>query len=351
MNKKNVLVLFGGCSPEHEVSKVSAFSVIANMPEEKYNVIPVYITREGKWLLYDGSIDNLRNVPWEKFGTPAILSADRVNRGLLRIVGDKVKYIPVDVVFPVLHGANGEDGTVQGLFELSGLRYVGCGVLASAVCMDKSFTKILAAHLGLKQADYLSQTLRDSADASSFIEKVESKIGYPCFVKPANAGSSVGISKASSKEDLVEAIEVAFQIDNKILVEKAVVGRELECAVLGAGFDAQASVVGEIKAAGEFYDYDSKYNNAKSETVVPAGIPEDAAEEIRRQSVLIFGAVGGKGLARVDFFLEEGTNAVIFNELNTMPGFTPISMYSKLWRECGISWSELIDKLIEIALK
>ena len=349
MNKKNVLVLFGGCSPEHEVSKVSAYTIIANIPEEKYNVYPVYITKEGKWLLYDGSIDNLRNVPWEKFGTSAVLSPDRVNRGLLRIVGDKVKYIPVDVVFPVLHGENGEDGTVQGLFELSGLPYVGCGVLSSAICMDKSFTKIIARDIGLRQTEYTIVRTWDQASIESAVKRVQTKIKYPCFIKPANAGSSVGISKVSNKKDLLESIELASMIDSKVIIERAVAGRELECAVLGYHENAQASVVGEILPAAEFYDYDSKYNNSESKTITPADIPEEAAEEIRRHAVSIFQAVDGRGLARVDFFLENETNRVIFNEINTIPGFTSISMYPKLWQISGLSLPELIDRLIEIA--
>ena len=351
MIKKNVLVLFGGCSPEHEVSKVSAYTIIANIPEEKYNVLPVYITKEGKWLLYDGSIDNLRNVPWEKFGTAAVLSPDRVNRGLLRIVGDKVKYIPVDVLFPVLHGENGEDGTVQGLFELSGLPYVGSGVLSCAICMDKSFAKIIARDIGLKQAEYIVVRAWDQNNINAAVKRVQTKIKYPCFVKPANAGSSLGISKVSNKKDLLEAIELAVQIDSKVIIERAVIGRELECAVLGFEDNVQASVIGEILPAAEFYDYEAKYNNSESKTIAPADIPEESAEEIRRQAIDIFKAVDGRGLARVDFFLENGTNRVVFNEINTMPGFTSISMYPILWQTSGLALPELIDRLIEIALQ
>jgi D-alanine-D-alanine ligase len=349
--KKNVLVLFGGCSPEHEVSKVSAYTVIANIPEEKYNVIPVYITPEGKWLLYDGSIDNLRNVPWEKFGTTAVLSPDRVNRGLLRIVGDKVKHIPVDVVFPVLHGSNGEDGTMQGLLEISGLPYVGSGVLASAASMDKEFTKIIAQHIGVQQAEYVLINTWDQESVAGAVKKVRYRIGYPCFVKPANAGSSIGITKVTSKQDLQKAIEEASQYDDKILIEKAIGGRELECAVLGAYSDVQASVVGEIIAGADFYDYDAKYNSNDSKTLCPADIPPESAAEIQNLAVKIFRAMGCKGMARVDFFLENESNRVVFNEINTIPGFTSISMYPMLWQESGISAPELIDRLIDIALR
>ena len=350
MHKKNILVLFGGCSPEHEVSKVSAYTIIANIPEEKYNVYPVYITKEGKWLLYDGSIDNLRNVPWEKFGTAAVLSPDRVNRGLLRIVGDKVKYIPVDAVFPVLHGENGEDGTVQGLFELSGLPYVGSGVLSSALCMDKSFSRIVARDIGLRQPEYIVVRTWDQANIDAAVKKVQTKIKYPCFVKPANAGSSIGISKVLNKKDLIVAIETASIIDDKIIIERAIAGRELECAVLGYHENIRASVVGEILPAADFYDYDAKYNNSDSKTIAPADIAEETAEEIRRQAMDIFRAIDGRGLARVDFFLENETNRVIFSEINTMPGFTSISMYPILWQVSGLPLPELIDRLIEIAL-
>ncbi|MDR2650214.1 MAG: D-alanine--D-alanine ligase [Clostridiales bacterium] len=351
MNKKNVLVLFGGCSPEHEVSKVSAYTIIANIPEEKYNVYPVYITKEGKWLLYDGSIDNLRNVPWEKFGTSAILSPDRVNRGLLRIVGDKVKYIPVDAVFPVLHGKNGEDGTIQGLFELSGLPYVGSGVLSSAICMDKSFAKVVARDIGLRQAEYTVVHTWDQASIDAAVKRVQYKIKCPCYVKPANAGSSIGINRVSNRKELLEAIETAARIDSKVIIERAVIGRELECAVLGYRENVQASVVGEILPAAEFYDYDAKYNNSESKTIAPADIPEEASEEIRRRAMEIFRAVDGRGLARVDFFLENETNHVIFNEINTMPGFTSISMYPMLWQNSGLPLTDLIDRLIETALQ
>ncbi len=341
---KNVLVIFGGVSPEHEVSKASVATVISNMSEEKYNIIPVYITKDGRWLLYDGGMDNLKNIQWEKYGTMAVLSTDRSAKGLLRIVGEKVKTIPIDVVFPVLHGKYGEDGCIQGLFELAGLPYVGCGVFASAVAMDKSCAKIIASSIGLNQADYLafrSDELNDEA-----FKKIRYKIGYPCFVKPANTGSSVGISKVSGKKELDAAIQLALQYDNKIIVEKAIVGREFECAVL----NGTASGVGEIISAGEFYDYDSKYNDKGSQTIVPADIPEEISEAIRQQSEKIFRAMSCNGLARVDFFVEEETNKVIFNEINTIPGFTSISMFSKLWEERGLSISQHIDALIDDAL-
>lgn len=347
MNKKNVIVLYGGVSTEHEISKISAATIISNIPEEKYNIIPVYITKEGRWLLYDGSIDNIKNIRWDKLGTQALLSADRINGGLLRIVGEKVKTIPVDVVFPVLHGKNGEDGTIQGLLELSGIPYVGCGVLASALSMDKSCTKIIVKQVGINQAAHL--TFTEDEPLEKILKDVRYKIGYPCFVKPSSSGSSVGISRAENKNDLKEAIEKAFEFDGKIIVEKEVIGRELECAVLGTSFEARASQVGEILAGSTFYDYEAKYVNTQSKTVIPAEIPEEVSEKIKKYALKIFKAVNGFGLARVDFFWDEENNSVIFNEINTMPGFTSISMYPKLWEHEGFTLSELLDSLIEMA--
>ena len=355
MAKQTVAVIFGGVSPEHEISKLSAATVMANIPDEKYNVIPVYITKEGQWLLYDGGIDNIKNIRWEKCGTPAILSPDRTRGGLLRIVGEKVKNIPVDVVFPVLHGANGEDGTIQGLFEIAGIPYVGCGVFASAAAMDKTFTKIIAERLGVKQAPYLSYKAGEMPELSVIARSVGGARfgGFPCFVKPARAGSSVGISKVNNKKELGAAIEKALKFDSKVLIEKAVVGRELECAVLGSGGkDTDASAIGEIILNGsEFYDYDAKYVNDNAETLAKADLPEETADEIRQTAVKIFKAIEGSGLARVDFFLEEATGKVIFNEINTIPGFTAISLYPNMWAAKGMGMSELIDRLIQLAFE
>jgi len=233
---------------------------------------------------------------------------------------------------------------------LSGMPYVGCGVLSSAICMDKSFAKIVARDIGLRQAEYTVARAWDQDSIAAAIKRVQVKIKYPCFVKPANAGSSVGISKVKDKKGLPEAIEAAARIDGKVIIEKAVEGRELECAVLGFQDNVQASAVGEILPAADFYDYDAKYNSSESKTLIPADIPAEAAEEIRRQAVEMFKAVDGRGMARVDFFLENDTDRVIFNEINTIPGFTPISMYPKLWQASDLSLPDLIDRLIEIAL-
>lgn len=348
MKKKTVVVLFGGQSSEHEVSRVSASTIISNISSDKYYVLPVGITKEGKWMIYNGPVENIKSGEWEKFGTPAVLSPDASQRGLLKIVGNKVKVIPVDVVFPVLHGLYGEDGTVQGLFELAQIPYVGCGVLASAVSMDKVYTKIIAKNSKINQAKYIFIS-KDEIKKKSTHTKIEKKVGYPCFIKPANAGSSVGITKAYDRQGLTEGLFKAAEHDRKIIVEENISGREVECSVLG-NEQVAASSVGEILPAAEFYDYDAKYNNTESKTIIPADLDEKIIKEIQQTAIKVFKAVDGRGLARVDFFVEDVTNKVIFNEINTLPGFTSISMYPKLWEDVGMPIETLIDELIGLAL-
>lgn len=351
MNKKTVAVLFGGQSSEHSVSRVSATTIISNMDSEKYFIIPIGITKEGKWLMYNGPVENIKNGDWEKFGTPAILSPDAGMKGIIKVVGDKAKVIPVDVVFPVLHGAWGEDGTIQGLLELAKIPYVGCGVLASAVSMDKVYTKIICKDAGIPQAKYTWIFTSDIEDEEK-ISNIEKEIGYPLFIKPSNAGSSVGISKAHNREELVNGLKIASQYDRKIVIEEFINARELECAVLG-NENIEVTRVGEVLSAedAEFYDFDAKYNNPDSRTVIPANIPSEKEEEIRSLAKRVFKAVDGSGLSRIDFFMERESGKIIFNELNTLPGFTSISMYPMLWEEKGISKKELIDELISLALK
>jgi len=346
MNPKNILVLFGGTSPEHEISMASAAAVISALG--RHNVIPVYITRKGKWLLYDGKLDNVFSIDWEKFGTPTILSPDRTHKGLLRIVGDKVKIIPIDVVFPALHGPDGEDGTVQGLCELAGLPYVGSGVLSSAICMDKAFAKIVAKSLKIPQGEYMVFKQDELTNAAVINRKIRTKIGYPCFVKPAAGGSSIGITKVKSKDELEEAIATALRYDNKILIEKAITGREIEIGILGQGATSKASIPGEIIPDGEFYDYDAKYVKPDSKTLIPADIPEEIAQVITKHALTMFNGVDGRGMARVDFFLDE-EGKVFLNEINTVPVYTKISMYSKLWEASGVSREALVEQLIEMA--
>ncbi|MCL2839518.1 MAG: D-alanine--D-alanine ligase [Defluviitaleaceae bacterium] len=349
MNMKNVMVVFGGCSPEHDISKESARAVMGALG--KYNVVPVYITRAGKWLLYDGKLgSNIQGIDWERFGTPAILSPDRVNRGLLRIVGDKVKTIPIDVALPVLHGPNGEDGTIQGLCELAGIPYVGCGVAASSIAMDKSAARLIAKALKIPQADFLFFDKSEiKADKKAVLRKIRYKLGYPCFVKPNAGGSSIGITKVSDRKELIEALETAMTFSNRVIVEKAVEGREIEVGILGAGHTAQASIPGEIIADGEFYDYEAKYEKPASQTIVPTDLSDEVVEKLQAYALEIFRAIDGRGLSRVDFFVT-ADGKILFNEINTVPGFTKISMYAKVWEASGISRQELIDRLIELAV-
>ena len=349
MDKKVVAVLFGGVSSEHEISKLSAANIIAALDEDKYFVLPIYITRDGRWFLYDGAKDNIKNLHWEKFATPVVLSPDASHQGILRLVGDKYKLMHVDVAFPVLHGKNGEDGTIQGLLELAKIPYVGSGVAASAICMDKELTNIVAAGLNIRQVDYLVFPKKDLEDNMDEVAKtIRYKLGYPCFVKPASTGSSVGITKARSKKELVAALVDAAKYDNKVIIEKEARGREFECAVLGNG-DPVVSGVGELIYEAEFYDYNAKYTSNTSRTIVPAILSSDVVKQMQDYSLAIYRATGCRGLARVDFFVEEDTDQVIFNEINTMPGFTDISMFPVLWNQEGITNSALVDRLIELA--
>ena len=347
MDKKTIAVLFGGQSSEHEISCISAATVLRQIDENKYNIRMIGITKEGRWLKVN-SIEELEDGSWRKGTVGAVISPDASMKGILFLEGDHVQLEKVDVVFPVLHGLWGEDGTIQGILELAGIPYVGCGVLASAVSMDKLYTKIIVDAIGVAQAAYVPVMRRELKNMDQVVARVEERFSYPVFVKPSNAGSSKGVSKASDREGLIHALEVAAAEDSKILVEEMIVGRELECAIFNSG-ETEASGVGEILAAADFYDYDAKYNNAESRTVIDPELPEGKTEEIRAAAKAIFQAVDGCGLARVDFFLEKGTNRVVFNEINTLPGFTAISMYPMLWEARGRKKPELVEALIQSA--
>ncbi len=347
MAKINLAVLFGGQSSEHEISCLSVMTVAGNLDTEKYQPLLIGITKEGRWLKVD-SLEQVQDGTWRESPVRVLFSPDAEMKGVLLQEGDSVTYQPVDVVFPVLHGKWGEDGTVQGLLEMAKIPYVGCGVLSSAVSMDKLSTKILVDTLGIRQATYVPVYAPELEDMEAVARRVEERLSYPVFVKPSNAGSSRGVSKARNRQELEAALHLAAGEDSKILVEEAIVGRELECAVL-AGEDVQVSGVGEILSAAEFYDYEAKYSNPDSRTVVDPELPEGKAEEIRQDAAAIFRMVDGLGLARVDFFLENGTNQVVFNEINTLPGFTSISMYPMLWAARGIPVPELVERLIQTA--
>ena len=353
MKKLNVCVLFGGISPEHDVSLRSAESVLNNMDAEKYNIFPVGITKEGQWILF-GSKDYslLPGGAWKEHSEnrKAALSPVR-GQGLLIFDAEGVTQQQIDVVFPVLHGENGEDGAMQGLLQMAGIAYVGPHVSASAVAMDKTLTKLVVDNAGVPQAAWQlvwANTLENQMD--EVIASLEARFAYPMFVKPAGTGSSVGVSKASDRTALENALRHAGKFDRKILVEEFIHGREIEVAVMG-NKSPVASVCGEIDSGAEFYDYDAKYVTDTSVAYIPARIPEDVAEQVRDAAVKVYSAIGCSGLSRVDFFVTFADNRLVFNEINTLPGFTSISMYPKLFGASGIPYGELIDRLLELAME
>lgn len=349
MSKKTAVVLFGGQSSEHVVSCMSVINVIDHINKDKYDLLLIGITKEGSWI-YTKSVEEIKDGSWTDGSIRAILSPDATMKAVVLLDGEKTETVKADVVFPVLHGLLGEDGTVQGLLELSKIPYVGCGVLSSAVSMDKLYTKIIVEDLGVCQAAYVPVLRHQLGDMEEVVARVEKKFSYPVFVKPSNAGSSKGVSRANDREKLKEALLEAAIHDRKILVEEMIVGREIECAVLGGGNKpVNASGVGEILAAAEFYDFDAKYHNADSKTVLGPELPDGAADQVREAAKAVFQAVDGFGLARVDFFVkEDGT--VVFNEINTMPGFTAISMYPMLWEAAGMNKDQLVDRLMDDAM-
>ena len=355
MDKKlRVGVIFGGRSGEHEVSLRSAESVINAMDKSRYEIVPIAINKQGRWLVSGDATALLPQAVMSSTNHEQVaIIGDPTRQGLTRLDQGRraLSSEPLDVVFPVLHGTYGEDGTIQGLLEMAGVPYVGAGVLASATGMDKVIMKQLFERAGLTLINYewfLRSGWEENHDA--VIKRVKKSLGFPMFVKPANLGSSVGISKARNTKELREAIDDAARYDRKLVVERAVEGREIEVSVLGNEHPT-ASLPGEIIAGHEFYDYEDKYIDTASRTEVPAKLPKKIVERIQRDAIRAFQAIDGSGLARVDFFVERGSGRVIVNEVNTMPGFTSISMYTKLWEASGISYSELIDRLIQLALE
>jgi D-alanine-D-alanine ligase len=352
--KLRVGVIFGGRSGEHEVSLRSAESIINAIDKTRYEVVPIGITQEGRWLVAGEAKALLpAAVMSARLQEDVAIIGDPTKRGLVRLNGAEPgpALEPLDVVFPVLHGTYGEDGTIQGLLEMAGVPYVGCGVLASASAMDKIVMKQLLAYAGLRVCEY-EWLLRSAweADSRAVGERIIARLGYPVFVKPANLGSSVGISKATNESEFSDAVADAARYDRRIIVEKAVMGREVEVSVIG-NEEPVASVPGEVIAGREFYDYQDKYVDDRARIIIPADLPGPVVEQLKRDAVTAFKAIDGSGLARVDFFVEEGTDAVITNEINTMPGFTSISMFPKLWEASGVSYSELIDRLIMLAVE
>ena len=344
--KTKLGLIFGGMSTENEVSVMSANSILKNLDKQKYEIFPIHISKSGEWYQYN----NLENI--------------EINEDMqyMKKLENIVEYLQnLDVIFPVLHGLYGEDGTIQGLFEILKKPYVGCGVLASSVGMDKAYTKVIFDKANICQTPYIY--LKKYKDHYTYIDKefnekevsleeaadiVEKEIDFPVFIKPSNSGSSVGVNKAENKDELKKYVEYAGKFDKKILIEKGILGQEVECAVLGND-DVIASCVGEIKSADEFYSYDAKYQNENSRTLIPANLDEKVSNEIRKLAIKAFKAIDGKGLSRVDFFVEDKTNQIYINEINTLPGFTKISMYPKLFEAVGILYNDLLDKLIELA--
>ncbi|MBW9155318.1 D-alanine--D-alanine ligase family protein [Clostridium tagluense] len=338
--KKKIAVLFGGQSTEHEVSRASATSVLKNIDQTKYDIYPIGITKDGLWFQYTGKLDNIESGEWEKdqfFKVPQ---------------GQKFLFNKeVDVVFPLLHGLFGEDGTIQGMCKLLNIPCVGPGVMSSAICMDKIYTKYLLENFNIKQADYVVINTHEYAENKDIlVETIEKKLGYCVFIKPANGGSSVGITKAHNREELILGLEEALKYDRKVLVEQAINAREIEVAVLGNDYP-EASMPGEVTPAKEFYDYEAKYKSEASKLLIPAALSEAKLQTIREEAVKIYTILDCAGMARVDFLVDKETEEVYLNEVNTIPGFTKISMYPKMWQATGKTYGKLIDELIELAIE
>ena len=351
MKKLNVALIFGGKSGEHEVSLSSAASIYTHIDKSKYNVFTIGITKDGRWMYYEGNEENIKSGEWVNLANKNVeINLLPVGNKEVGLVFEDNRVEKIDVLFPVLHGPYGEDGTIQGLFEISQIPYVGCGVLASSVGMDKLICKKVFSQIGLPQVDYTYTTKwAFNKDKEEELNNIEGKLNYPIFVKPANLGSSVGISKANNKEELLEGINEALQFDARVVLEQGVNAREIEVAVLGND-EVKASIAGEIKPGKDFYDYEDKYINGSSTYDIPAKISTEDMEKIRTMAVEAFKGIDGKGLSRVDFFIDKDSGEMFINEINTLPGFTNISMYPKMWEATGLEYTNLIDSLIELAI-
>ena len=343
--RTRLIVLFGGRSAEHEVSCTTAVSVLAAADRDRFDVVPVGVTKEGRWLLAEEARRLLADAG--PAALPPALDVRGPEVGALDVLAPDDAGLST-VVFPLLHGPFGEDGTVQGLCELAGVPYVGSGVLGSAVCMDKAVAKRLLAEAGLPVARWL--VLREWDVTETVVDLVAEALGWPVFVKPAGLGSSVGVTRVASADGLHPALDEALSYDEWVVVEEGVKGREIECGVLGDN-PPEASVPGEVRPSREFYDYEDKYVDGKAELLVPAPLPHAAAADVQRLAVLAFAAVRAEGMARVDFFYEEDGRGLLVNEVNTIPGFTPISMYPRMWQASGVPYPELVDRLVTLAVE
>ncbi|MFS1514366.1 D-alanine--D-alanine ligase [Chengkuizengella sp. SCS-71B] len=366
--KIRVGLIYGGKSGEHAVSLETAFAVLQSFDFSKYDVLPIYITEKGSWRkgpYLNAPVDSKKQLLLETdekdaksssdkavvSSMPSLLTPQQLN-GIFEFHSDENSKSTnaVDVIFPLLHGTNGEDGTIQGLFEMANTPYVGAGVLSSAMGMDKTVMKKIFAHEGLPQCIYRYFTKHQwKKDQSYYLMDLEVAIGYPCFVKPANLGSSVGISKANDREQLIEAIQEAFKYDHKVIIEEFIEAREIEVGVIG-NEEPEVSVLGEIMSSNDFYDYKAKYVDGESVMTIPAEVDSDTAEYIQKLAIKAFQSIEGTGLSRVDFFIDKTDNKVFINEINTMPGFTPFSMFPLLWKHTGLPYKELLDRLIDLAI-
>ncbi len=348
--KKSIGIIFGGISSEHAVSCVSAANVFDNISKDKFDVTLFGITKDGVWYNYTGNSGKMRDGSWENDKTnlfSAFISPDRSHHGAIIFDGEAHRIKRLDAVFPVLHGACGEDGTMQGLLKIAGIPYVGCDTCSSALSMDKNLTKLIARSAGVPVANSVTLVNNADFDMNRAVYEAEAMTGYPMFVKPCNAGSSVGVSKAHNRAELIRGIENAFTYDKKVLVEEFMQGSEIEVAVIGNDSPV-SSRTGEIVPNASFYDYDTKYNSDSAEYYIPARLPDETAEKIRAAAIKVYTALGCEGLSRVDFFADG--NKFCFNEINTIPGFTSISMYPTLMRDGGLSYPDLIERLIELAI-
>lgn len=343
---KKLGIIFGGKSDEHEISILSASSIVAAMEGSQYEVIKIGINKNGNWYLITDKMDDITSLDDERIHT--LIPSECEERESAKEISVGELSQTIDFAFPVLHGPFGEDGTIQGLFEMMDIPYAGCGVAASALAMDKIFTKEIWIRSGLPVCKH--KIIRKS-DVSNHLEKklmdIANALGYPLFVKPANMGSSVGINRASNMDELENAVHEALKYDSRVIIEEEIIGRELETAVLGNS-NVEAAAVGEIVTTGKFYDYESKYKDGMTKLFIPADIPEDAKSQISRIAIDSFRALDGSGFGRVDFFLEEKTGKILLNEINTIPGFTKFSMFPSLWAKAGVEYRELIERIIDL---
>lgn len=348
MSKLNICVIFGGASTEHSISLLSAKNIIKRIDEDKYNKILLGITKEGEWYLYEGSEDMLPDDKWLNGNIKkAIISPDSADGGLL-VFGSEVCNIKLDAVIIALHGMWGEDGTIQGLLDLAKIPYVGPGVLGSSLCMDKVVAKSVFATHGIPQAKWVEADAKSLENEQALVNEVKAKLGFPAFVKASKSGSSIGAYKVKSEDMLCHFVREALKYDESVLIEEFIDGREIESAVLG-NENPEIAEIGEIISANEFYDFESKYENPESRVEIPADISKEISDKIKEYAVKAYKAVRCRGLSRVDFFVEKGTDRIILNEINTLPGFTDISMYPMMWANMGLDGSKLIDELIKYA--